>query len=202
MMNNLFERQPVLEHKQLRLIPMEEEHIKDLFAINHPSVWDFMLLRIDTLEKMENWVQTALKGRENKQILPFVVQLKETGKIVGTTRIYGFDFHNRACEIGSTWYAPDYQRSFVNSACKLTLLRFCFEELNMVRVQLKTDERNIRSQRAMERIGAKREGILRKERILENGYIRNACVYSIISEEWPEVKQKLLQKEEYYKTQL
>jgi len=201
-MNHLFEEQPVLEHKRLRLLPMESGHVKDLFAINHPSIWDFMLLHIDTREKMENWVRAALTGRENKQILPFVVQLKETGKIVGTTRMYGLDFHNRACEIGSTWYAPDYQRSFVNTACKLTLLQFCFEELNMLRVQLKTDERNIRSQKAMERIGAKKEGILRKERILENGYIRNACVYSIISEEWPEVKRKLLEKEEYYETRL
>lgn len=201
-MNNLFEKQPVLDHKQLRLLPMEEVHVKDLFDINDPSVWNYMLLQVDTLEKMQNWVHAALTGKVHNQILPYVVQLKETGKIVGTTRIYGLDFQNRSCEIGSTWYAPEFQRSFVNTACKLTLFQFCFEELNMIRVQLKTDERNVRSQKAIERIGAKKEGILRNERILEYGYIRNACVYSITAEEWPGVKKGLLEKEKYYETRL
>ncbi|MBS4175633.1 GNAT family protein [Bacillus sp. FJAT-49736] len=200
-MGKLFNNQPVLDHNRLQLIPMEESHAKALLDINDPSIWDFMLLRVSSLEEMENWVNAAINGRENEQLLPYVVRLKETGEIIGTTRTYGFDFQNRSCEIGSTWYAKKFQRSFVNTACKLTLLQFCFEELHMIRVQFKTDERNVRSQKAIERLGAKKEGILRNERILQNGYIRNACVYSITAEEWPVVKKDLLAKEDYYKTQ-
>ena len=125
--------------------------------------------------------------------LAFVVENTETKEIMGTTRIYGIDQTNYSCEIGSTYYGKQYQRTHVNTTCKYLLLKYCFEQMGTIRVQFKTDELNVSSQRAIERIGGVKEGILRNERIRSNGFVRNAVVYSIIDSEWSEVKYKRVQ---------
>ena len=122
-----------------------------------------------------------------------MVEHTETKEIMGTTRIYQIDQVNHTCEIGSTFYGDKYQRTHVNTTCKYLLLKHCFEELGMIRVQFQTDELNVASQRAIERIGGVKEGVLRNERIRSNGTVRNAVVYSIIESEWPEVKDNLIQ---------
>ncbi len=198
MISKWFTTLPVLENEKIRLEPMEQSHSIDLFKQNDPAIWTYMLREIGTFEEMEDWVVDAINLREKQLALPFIVRLKETNKIVGTTRLYDINFIHKSCELGSTWYGREYQRTFVNSTCKALLLEYCFEELGMIRVQFKTDERNIRSQRAIERLGAVKEGVLRKERILANGYIRNAVVYSITSEEWPSVKEQLKDREIRY----
>lgn len=189
---------PVLENHQIKLVPLQIEHAKDLFHINSLEVWDFMLRKVKNESDMFENVAGKIKLREQMKALPFVVILKDTNEVVGTTSLYDIDFNHKSCEIGSTWYAPEFQRTFVNSACKYLLLQYCFEELGFVRVQFKTDERNIRSQKAIERLGAVRDGILRNEKILEDGFVRNTVLYSIIKDDWNTVKQGFKDREESY----
>lgn len=189
MYDKLFNKPPTLEGERIKLIPMEYEHSISLFHINHLEIWAFMLSEIKTKQEMDKWVANAIHLREQQMALPFVVILKETNQIIGTTRLYEINTKQRSCELGSTWYGVDFQRTFVNSDCKFLLLKYCFDELNFIRVQFKTDERNTRSQKAIERLGATKEGIIRNERILSNGYIRNAVLYSITNDEWCSIKQ-------------
>lgn len=194
----LFTEPPILENERIKLVPMEIDHAGPLYGINHSETWAFMLLEVKTKQDMDEWVANAVNLREQKFALPFVVILKETNQVVGTTRLYEFNETHLSCEIGSTWYGVDYRRTFVNSDCKYLLLKYCFETLGMIRVQLKTDERNVRSQKAIERLGATKEGILRKERILANGYVRNAVLYSITDADWSSVKQGLMDRNAAY----
>ncbi|MBN8192934.1 GNAT family N-acetyltransferase [Bacillus sp. NTK074B] len=180
------------------MIPLEAQHAGDLLKANDSEIWRFMLSEITTLEQMEHWVTAAIGLREQEIALPFSVILKKENKIIGSTRLFQIDLSHKSCELGSTWYSKDHQRSFVNSNCKYLILQYCFEVLGMVRVQLKTDERNLRSQKAIERMGAVKEGVLRKERILSGGYVRNAVVYSIIDEEWPAIKEGFVLRDSKY----
>ncbi|PFA63099.1 GNAT family N-acetyltransferase [Bacillus sp. AFS015802] len=189
MKTNIFQSPPTLENERIKLIPLEAHHSAALLEVNDPEIWRFMLTEITTFEQMEQWVTAAIRLRDQQTAIPFAVVLKEQNKIIGSTRLFEINFTQKSCELGSTWYSKDHQRSFVNSNCKNLILRYCFETLGMMRVQIKTDERNLRSQKAIERIGAVKEGVLRKERILSGGYVRNAVVYSIIDEEWPTIKE-------------
>ena len=198
MNKNLFHSQPTLETEKIKLIPLEVRHSKDLLEVNDPEIWSFMLTEISTLEEMKQWVSAAVRLREQETAIPFAVVLKEQNKIIGSTRLFEINLTQKSCELGSTWYSKDHQRSFVNSHCKYLILRYCFEELGMMRVQIKTDERNLRSQRAIERLGAVKEGVLRKERILSEGYVRNAVVYSILDEEWPSIKEGFFLRDSKY----
>jgi RimJ/RimL family protein N-acetyltransferase len=125
----------------------------------------------------------AMEGR-----LPFAIVLRETGQPVGSTSYFDIRPAHRGLEIGYTWYAQAYQGTHINPENKYLLLRHAFETLGAVRVQLKTDKRNLRSQHAIAKLGAKLEGTLRKHTILENGYIRDTVMFSITDDEWPEVK--------------
>jgi N-acetyltransferase len=189
---------PVLENNRIKLLPLQIEHAKDLFHINSLEVWDFMLKKVKEELDMVEYVASKIKLREQMKALPFVVILKDTNEVVGTTSLYEIDFNHKSCEVGATWYAPKFQRTFVNSDCKYLLLQYCFEELGFIRVQFKTDERNIRSQKAIERLGAVREGILRNEKILEDGFIRNTVLYSIIKDDWSTIKQGFMDREGSY----
>lgn len=199
-MLEIYQNPPTLENERIKLIPMEMDHVQPLFAMSDSGVWEFMLTEVKTEKQMHHWVEKAVELRREGTALPFVVILKETNQLVGTTRLFNIDFNQKACEIGSTWYGPRFRRTFVNSDCKFLLLQFCFEEMRFIRVQLKTDERNIRSQKAIERMGAVKEGVLRNERILDNGYIRNAVLYSITKEEWPTVKEGFIRRNALYES--
>ncbi|MTH53622.1 GNAT family N-acetyltransferase [Bacillus mangrovi] len=188
---NPFLHHPVIKGESVTLIPLEAEHADQLFAISDPDVWTYMLGGISTAKEMKRKLEGQIQKRADGKALPFAVTLNETGELAGTTSLYELDFSQRSCELGATWYGKRFAGTYVNSECKFLLLRYCFETLNVIRVQLKTDERNVRSQKAIERIGAKKEGILRKERILESGHIRNAVLYSIVDDEWPAVKAHL-----------
>lgn len=198
MNHTLFASPTILENEVIQLIPMEYEHSVSLYKINHTDNWTFMLSVIDSQQDMDNWVMHAIELREKGLALPFTVVLKKNNEIVGTTRLYEINTAQRSCELGSTWYGKEHQRTFVNSACKQLLLTYCFETLDFIRVQFKTDERNERSQKAIERLGAVKEGVMRNERILTNGYIRNTVLYSITKEDWSSVKQGFKEREAYY----
>ena len=183
----------VLEGQHVRLEPMTEEHIPGLAEIGTgQTFWDFMLYgNINTLEDMRSWVRDILARAEKGTDLPFVAIHLVSGRVAGATRYLNIVPKDRGLEIGGTWYGPEFQRTPVNTECKYLLLRHAFETLGCIRVQLKTDLRNERSQRAIERIGAVKEGILRNHMILPDGRIRDSVFYSILNTEWPNVKRKL-----------
>ena len=183
----------ILNGKYVRLEPMTEDHIPGLAEIGvGQTFWDFMLYgRMDSVEDMRNWVRDILSRAQNGTDLPFVAIHVASGKVAGATRYLNIMPKDRGLEIGGTWYGTEYQRTPVNTECKYLLLTHAFERLGCIRVQLKTDLRNVRSQKAIERIGAKREGILRNHMILPSGQFRDSVFYSILDSEWPEVKKRL-----------
>ncbi|MFD2370055.1 GNAT family N-acetyltransferase [Brevibacillus sp. GCM10020057] len=179
----------VLCGQKVTLVPMEYKHIEALYeAGRYPNIWTVTQGRIDSLDDAREYVNKAL---EQRNALPFVIVDNESQKILGSTRFYDISVQNRSLEIGSTWLTPSVWRTYVNTECKYLLLKHCFESLGTSRVQFKTDSRNIRSQKAIERIGAVKEGVLRNHMILPDGYVRDSVYYSIIDREWPEVKLRL-----------
>jgi RimJ/RimL family protein N-acetyltransferase len=183
----------VLTGKHVRLEPMTEAHIPALAEIGvGQPFWDFMVYgRMESIEDMRGWVLDILTRAEKGTDLPFVAIHLESGRVAGATRYMNIMPNDRGLEIGGTWYGPAFQRTAVNTECKYLLLRHAFEELGCIRVQLKTDSRNERSQKAIERIGAVKEGVLRNHMILPNKHIRHSVFYSIIDAEWPGVKRRL-----------
>ena len=162
----------VLEGKYVRLEPMTEAHIPGLaeIGIGH-SFWQFMLYGdMKTREDMANWVRDILARADKGTDVPFVAIHLATGRVAGATRYLNIMPNDRGLEIGGTWYGLEFQRTALNTECKYLLMRHAFETLGAIRVQLKTDSRNERSQRAIERIGAIKEGVLRNHMILPDGY--------------------------------
>ena len=186
--------QPVtLTGRYVRLEPMTPDHVTALAEIGvGQPFWDFMLYgNINTVEDMRNWVLDILSRAVNGTDLPFVAVHLESGRVAGATRYLNIVAHDRGLEIGGTWYGPEFQRTVVNTECKYLLLQHAFETLGCIRVQLKTDARNERSQKAIERLGAVKEGVLRNHMILPDGRYRHSVFYSILDTEWPEVKNRL-----------
>ena len=177
----------------VRLEPLSEAHVPDLaVAGQDESIWQYMRYGlVTTPEKMRLFVLQLLEWQQRGTDLPFAVIHLEAGRAVGMTRYMNIDLPNRCLEIGGTWYAPAYQRTGVNTECKYLLLRHAFETLGCLRVQFRTDLRNLRSQKALERIGAVQEGILRNHMILPDGTVRSSVIYSILKEEWAGVKARL-----------
>jgi RimJ/RimL family protein N-acetyltransferase len=186
----------VLTGNHVRLEPMTENHASGLAQIGAgQTFWDFMVYgSINTVDDMRNWVLDLLSRAEKGTDLPFVAIHLASGRVAGATRYLNIMPHDRGLEIGGTWYGPEFQRTPVNTECKYLLLRHAFETLGCIRVQLKTDLRNERSQKAIERIGAVKEGVLRNHMILPDGRFRHSVFYSILDTEWPEVKRKLEEK--------
>jgi len=185
----------ILEGKHVRLEPMTEVHVPGLAQIGvGQTFWDFMLYgNINTEADMANWVQDILSRAEKGTDLPFVAIQLASGRVAGATRYLNIMPKDRGLEIGGTWYGPEFQRTAVNTECKYLLLQHAFETLECIRVQLKTDQRNERSQKAIERIGAVKEGVLRNHMILPDGRYRHSVFYSILDSEWPQVKHRLEQ---------
>ncbi|WP_262685451.1 GNAT family N-acetyltransferase [Paenibacillus baimaensis] len=191
-----------LEGTRVRLLPASPEHLDGLFkASNHSEIWMYSPSTISKHEDLVSTMNQWMKSKEQGLRYPFVIIDKSTNEIVGSTGYIDFSPQNRECEIGGTWLDPRVWRTKVNTECKYLLLKYGFEELNLVRVQFRTDVRNERSNRAIQRIGAKFEGVLRQEMILHDGYVRDSNVYSILDKEWEDVKARLLgylRKEDIY----
>jgi RimJ/RimL family protein N-acetyltransferase len=179
----------------IRLEPLAESHVPDLTRAGQDhAIWRYMpygLIR--TQEQMTAWVRDGLARLGSATDLPFAVIHQASGQAIGSSRYLAIDPLHRSLEIGGTWYATEHQRTGVNTECKYLLLTHAFEVLGCIRVQLKTDLRNLRSQQAIERIGAIREGVLRKNLIMPDGYQRSTVAYSILDDEWPRVKARLEQ---------
>jgi N-acetyltransferase len=182
----------ILTGRRALLVPLEADHGAALFeTARQPGVWDYMPTAIERLDQMERFVESALAARAAGTENPFVIVDQETGQVVGSTRYLDIAHTHRNLEIGFTWLAPQVWRTRINTECKYLLLRHAFETLNMIRVQFKTDARNVRSQNAIERIGGVREGVLRSHRIMPDGYLRDSVYFSILAPEWPKVKERL-----------
>jgi N-acetyltransferase len=183
----------VLTGKYVRLEPLSEAHISGLtVAGGDPSIWRYMLYgEVTSEEKMADWVRDILSRKAAGTDQPFAVIQLASGKVAGATRYLEIRPAHRGLEIGGTWYGKEFQRTPINTETKYLLLRQAFEVLGCIRVQLKTDLRNERSQKAIERIGAVREGVLRNHMVLEGGIVRHSVFYSILDSEWPVVKARL-----------
>ncbi|HET8523392.1 MAG TPA: GNAT family N-acetyltransferase [Thermomicrobiales bacterium] len=181
-----------LEGKRVRLEPLGDQHAEDLATLVGPEeIWTWMSARPVTLADTRSWIETALAAQAGGSELPFAIIDKTTDRAVGSTRFLDIQPHHRGVEIGWTWLGRNAWRTPINTECKYLLLRHAFETWNCIRVQLKTDRRNERSRRAIERIGGQFEGILRNHRVLSDGTYRDSAYYSIIDVEWPEVKTRL-----------
>jgi RimJ/RimL family protein N-acetyltransferase len=186
--------QPVtLTGRHVRLEPLAHAHVPDLTASGmDPDICQYIPYpHVQTETDMRAWVDDMLARQAKGTDLPFAVIHQAMGRAIGATRYLDIQRANRAVEIGGTWYAPAHQRTAANTETKLLLLSHAFETLGCIRVQLKTDERNVRSQRAIERIGAVKEGILRHSVIMPDGFRRSSVYYSVLAEEWPAVKARL-----------
>lgn len=182
-----------LQGRHVRLEPLGERHIAGLAEIGKgQDFWKYMLYGEMKAETDFRRFVTDLLAREEKGTdLPFAVIHLASGRIAGSTRYLNIDPPNRGLEVGGTWYGLDFQRTAVNTECKYLLLTHAFETLKAIRVQIKTDSLNVRSQQAIERIGAVKEGVLRNHMVLPDGRIRDSVFYSILDNEWAGVKKKL-----------
>ena len=186
----------ILQGKFVRLEPMTEAHAPALAEIGvGQPFWDFMVYGLmENADDMREWVKDILGRAEKGTDVPFVAIHIDSGRVAGASRYMNIMPSDRGLEIGGTWYGSEYQRTVVNTECKYLLLQHAFEKLGCIRVQLKTDLRNERSQTAIERLGAVKEGVLRNHMILPDGYYRHSVYYSILDTEWPAVKNRLEEK--------
>ncbi|OKP94929.1 hypothetical protein A3849_28965 [Paenibacillus sp. P46E] len=176
----------------IRMVPMEAGHKSELVAILiNPQIWEYTWRKITSAAQAEGLIDTALANQAKGTELPFVMIEQSTGRIAGTSRIMHIDHNHRNAEIGCTWISPEFWRTAVNTESKSLLLQYCFESLGFIRVNFTIVGDNLRSQQAIERIGAVREGILRKHRITAEGSILDTVLYSIIDDEWPAVQANL-----------
>lgn len=182
----------VLENAHVRLEPLAAAHADDLVqAASDGQLWRLWFTSVPAPEAMADWIDAALAQAANGEGQAFAVRRLADGRIVGSTRYGHADAANRRVEIGWTWYAAGAQRSTVNGACKRLLLGHAFEQLDCIAVELRTHRLNHRSRAAIERLGARLDGVLRNHRILPDGSIRDTVVYSILDSEWPVVRRHL-----------
>ena len=190
---NLDVRPVTLVGRNVRLEPLTLEHAPGLAAVGlDDDIWRLMPYGpMRTPEDIRHWVELVLSRQAHGTDLVFAVIHLASARVAGSTRYLNISPEDRSVEVGGTWYGADFRRTVVNTECKYLLLAHAFETLDCIRVQIKTDVRNERSQRAIERIGAVREGVLRDHMILPDGTIRSSVFYSILKAEWPQVKTRL-----------
>ena len=188
----------VLEGSRVKLIPLVMGHAEELWeSAKNEDLWEHYTFRkMESFEKFEEFLEGSLAEAETGKGFTFTIIDKASGKMRGGTSFLDIQPASRSLEIGRTWLAKELHGSGFNAECKYLLLRYCFEELELIRVFFKTDSNNLRSQKAMEKIGAKYEGTLRNHMIREDGTFRHSAYYSIIVSEWEEVRSILSEQSE------
>ena len=192
---------PILEGDRVRLEPLTLGHLFALEAIaldqvSKPAIWRYMIHWPQTAADLKDWVEVALKDEAEGTTMPWVTVLKgaeanESDRVIGSTRFFNFDRRNKSVELGHTWIAPAFHGTRANTEAKFLQLRYAFEELLLNRVSFKTHHENLRSQAAIRAIGGVYEGTFRRHLIMPDGSRRDSCFFSIIRDEWPEVKDML-----------
>lgn len=187
---------PILENKRVLLRPLQEEDILLLWPLieEQKDIFRWMTASIESQQDLELFIQKAVEDRDSKRSIPFTIIDKQRNEIAGSTRFGNIEWAHKRVEIGWTWLAPKYQATGINKAMKFLMLQYAFEILACNRVEIKTNELNKPSRKAIESIGAKYEGTLRSHIINSDGTVRNTVYYSIIKEEWEDVKTNLLRK--------
>jgi RimJ/RimL family protein N-acetyltransferase len=181
-----------LDGPRLRLEPLAEAHHAAFCAVGlDPELWRWIPSPVRTPDEMAAYIATALEDQARGAALPFAMVDRASGQLIGGTRYGNIDLDHHRVEIGWTWLARPWQRTAANTEAKYLLLRHAFETLGCIRVELKTDALNERSRAAIQRIGARQEGILRNHMITASGRIRHTVYFSILDSEWPDVKTSL-----------
>ena len=178
--------------KRIQLRPLQRADAAALVeAAADGELWNLSYTIVPSIETVDSYIKLALDGQATGTVIPFAIELLDPRRVIGSTRFWNIDRENRKLEIGWTWLAASWQRTFVNTEAKLLMLRFAFESLFCVRVQFITDERNMTSRKAILRLGAKQEGIIRSDFIMPDGRKRNSVQFSIIEDEWPSIRRAL-----------
>ena len=181
-----------LDGRHVKLAPMQAHHVDPLWAAaQDPKTWEFSSAVIRSADECRKYVETALSWQSAGTAVPFVTMDRASNQVIGSTRFANIDWPNKRAEIGWTWLNPKWWRTAMNTEAKYLMLRHAFEEWKLMRVELKTGHKNVRSQKAIERVGGVREGTLRKHMIQPDGSIRDSVYFSILDDEWPSLKPRL-----------
>lgn len=181
-----------IEGPTVRLEPLGLEHLDGLCDVGlDPDLWRLTVTRIHDRAGLERYVRTALEEQQAGTALPFATVLRDTGRVIGSTRFGNLSPPNRRVEIGWTWLGGPWQRTGANTEAKYVMLRHAFERWNCIRVEFKTSALNLRSRAAILRIGAREEGILRHHLINEDGSLRDSVYFSMLAAEWPAARRRL-----------
>jgi N-acetyltransferase len=182
-----------IETESVNLIPLQKSHRDALVeAAKDGALWTLWYTSVPSEQTVDAYIDLALENRESQDSYPFVVVDNTSGEVIGSTRFCNADHANRRLEIGYTWYAKRFQRSSVNTECKLALLEFAFETYQAIAVEFRTHWHNQQSRAAIARLGAKQDGVLRNHQIMADGHCRDTVVFSITDYEWPLVKKSLM----------
>lgn len=181
-----------LENDYVKLSPLTIENYHDLFPIaSQDKLVQYSPSDIKTPPSLKNYVEIALEQQRRSTSIPFIIYDKRANKYAGCTRYMNINPKNKVLEIGSTWIGREFQGSGLNSQMKLLMLDHAFNDMGFEKVEFRIDERNLRSRKAVEKLGGILEGVLRKNVYLLNGFKRNTCCYGILKEEWESKKQAI-----------
>lgn len=180
---------PTLENQRVKLSVLGMRNYKHLIDIaKEPNLVQFSPSKIDTESDLKNYVETAVTDFYNKTAIPFIVFDKQQNAYAGCTRFGLINWHHKVLHIGWTWIGTQFQGTGLNQHMKLLMLQYAFETLLFDKVEFRVDERNLKSRRAVEKLGATLEGVLRKDTLMLDGFKRSTCCYGILKEEWDELK--------------
>jgi RimJ/RimL family protein N-acetyltransferase len=192
-MPNWIDLNAALTGSTVDLAPLETKHFSEISNLaSDPRIWEFYPFDCNDKARFAETLKAALVERERGTQFPFVILHKKDARIAGCTRFLDIQHNHRKLEIGWTWLAPSYWATAVNLECKLLLMTFAFEVLHASRIQLKTDENNKRSRKAIEKTGGKFEGVIRNDMIRDDKTMRNSAMYGIIDTEWESLKPRLI----------
>lgn len=184
---------PTLENERAKLSLLDLSNYKHLIEIaKQEKLVQYSPSKIDNLDDLRQYVENAVDGYYHKKTIPFIVFDKEKEAYAGNSLFMNIDWKNKVLEIGSTWIGKQFQGTGLNENMKFLMLKHAFEDMRFEKVEFRIDERNLASRKAVEKLGAKLEGILKKNVYLLDGFKRNTCCYGILKEEWPEVKDHLI----------
>jgi RimJ/RimL family protein N-acetyltransferase len=194
MKDNWINHPVILKGNEVELLPLEAVHLDSLFlAASNKEIWELTSVDYSVKEIFYPNFNNALNERNSGSAYPFVIIHKDSNTIIGTTRLLEICPNDKKIEIGVTWIMKEFWGTTVNLECKLLLLNYCFETLEANRVQFRAKDNNLRSRRAIEKIGGVFEGVLRKDKIEPNGVPRNTAFYSILNNEWEKAKESIEQ---------
>jgi len=181
-----------LRGRYVILEPLKIEHSKELWPpAREEEIWKFFSMKVKTEEDLVKWISKRIEAVRNRTALAFVQRDAKSAQAFGSTSLFEIDLGNRRAEIGHTWIGASHRRTAANTEAKLLLFTHAFDKLGCIRVQIKTAPENLRSRKAIERLGAKYEGLFRNYMVYDDGTIHDRVIYSVIDKEWPEIRKKL-----------